>query len=513
MPSKNSNKSPGRPVSGSSGRLSGRRPRTKSAAPAGQAEVGRIHRYFSGIGQLQGLPHVGLHEILTDEVGITQAIVVGFSDEAVEALFFRDDFDISQPIFRSGRQFAVPVGDAFASRVVDGFGHFRDDMPPVSGNPQPVFRPAPPFRDRQAVTRPLITGLKMVDAILPLGRGQRELIVGDRRLGKSTIAETAVIHQRLTEDTVHCVYVLCGQKSRRLDDLLYRLERAGAMTYTTIVAADADASYAEQYLAPFVGCALAEHYRETGRDALIIYDDLSKHAKTYRDISLLLERAPGRETYPADIFSLHAGLLERAAQLSEEQGGGSLTALPIVETKEGDLTAYVPTNIISITDGQIVLEANLKEKGFMPAINSGLSVSRLGSQVQPKPLKDVTVGLRLSLSQQKELQKLTKMDTVISKETVKQIHRGDLTLELLNQDAGETLKWEEQAVLFHVVEKGFFDDLKKDQWRHFERLLLDVLRNGNAHLLERMRDGQFTEEDQQEARQLVTDFKREFIAG
>lgn len=489
----------------------------KRAKPAKRAnlavrEIGHIHGFFSGIAQVRGLPHVFLHETLLDGSGTPCAIVIGFSDHSVEALFFSDDFAIGDPVFRSGESFSVEASDAHMGRVMDGLGRFRDGLSAVSGTRQPVFRTTPPFIERKAVSRPLITGLKMVDAILPLGRGQRELLIGDRRVGKSSIAANTVIHQRLAETPVYCVYVMCGQKSRRLNDLVSRIERSGALPHTAIVAADADSSYAEQYLAPFVGCTLAEHFRDSGRDALVIYDDLSKHAKAYRDISLLLERSPGRETYPADIFSLHAGLLERAAQLDDSRGGGSLTALPIIETQEGDLTSYLPTNLISITDGQMYLETGLKEKGYMPAINAGLSVSRLGSQVQPAPLKDVTAGLRLVLAQQKELHKLSRMDTIVSKETTKQIHRGELTLELFKQDLGETVRWEEQVVLFYAVEEGFFDDLPNEQWRHFERLLLDVLRNGNAHLLEKIRDGQFSEEDREVARKLISDFKEEFVS-
>jgi F-type H+-transporting ATPase subunit alpha len=491
-----------------------RRPsKSASVRPTAATEVGHVDQLFNGIARLRGLPHVAINELLVTGQGAPAALVIGFSGDYVEALFFDESFPVDQPVYRTGRQFSVPVSDARIGRVLDGLGRFRDGLPPVDGEALPVFRPAPPMIIRQAVTRPLVTGIKMVDATLPLGRGQRELIIGDRGVGKSTLATTMVIHQRLAREPVFCIYVLCGQKARRLEDLVKRLEKAGALPNCAIVAADADATYAEQYLAPFVGCALAEHFRDSGRDALVIYDDLSQHAKTYRDISLLLERAPGRETYPADIFSLHAGLLERAAQLNGAQGGGSLTAVPIIETQEGDLTSYLPTNIISITDGQMYMETGLKDKGYLPAINAGLSVSRLGSQVQPAPLKDVTGGLRLALAQQTELHNLTRMDTTVSKEAARQIHRGELTLELLKQSPDETVRWEEQVVLFFAVEQGFFDGLDEDQWRHFERLLLDVLRNGNSGLLEKIRDGRFSDEDQAVAKQVINDFKAEFVAA
>ncbi len=483
----------------------------QSTSTSAIREIGRIERFFSGIARLRGLPHVFLFEVLTTEHGEDCAIVIGFNADHVEALFFDETFDAAMPVYRSGRPFSVAVSDAHAGRVLDGLGNSRDALPSVVGEPAAVFRPAPAIIDRDPVIRPLTTGIKMIDAILPIGRGQRELIIGDRRVGKSTIAEDAVLHDRRTDKTVHCVYVLCGHKSRRLQETVSLFEESGAMLRTTVVAATADDSYAAQYLAPFVGCAIAEHFRDTGRDALIVYDDLSKHAKAYRDLSLLLERAPGRETYPADIFSLHAGLLERAAQMSAAKGGGSLTALPIVETQEGDMTAYVPTNIISITDGQIYLERGLRERGFVPAINAGLSVSRLGGQVQPKPLKDVTVGLRLALAQQRELQKLTQLETSVGDDAKKKMHRGNLILELLKQEKHRTVAWPEQVVLFSAVAEGHFDDVRKERWPEFERVLVDVLRNAHADLLDGIASGTFNDGTKRAVRKIVTAFKDEFL--
>lgn len=283
------------------------------------------------------------------------------------------------------------------------------------------------------------------------------------------------------------------------------------MAYTTIVAATADDPFVAQYLVPFVGCTIAEGFRDAGHDTLIIYDDLSKHAKIYRDISLLLERAPGRETYPADIFFLHAGLLERAAQLSEKNGGGSLTALPIIQTLEGDFTSYIPTNLISITDGQIYLERELKERGFMPAVNSGLSVSRLGSQVQPEPLKKATGGLRLALAQQRELQKLSRLETAMGEDAQKKMHRGELILELLKQDKGQTVRWEEQVILFHAVDSGAFDELETDRWHDFELFLLDILRSRYRDLLKKIDKEGMSDEVQDEVDTVITDFKGDFL--
>ncbi len=477
----------------------------------GHREIGRIDKFFNGIAQVRGLPHVFVHETLVTEEGEPCAIVIGFDADRVEALFFDEQFDVSRPIFRSGHAFAIPVSDAHVGRVIDGLGNSRDELPAVPGKSRPVFVPAPTIIDRDPVSRPLITGIKMVDAILPLGRGQRELIIGDHRVGKSTIAEDAVIHQRNATEPVYCVYVLCSHKFTRLSELVSLFRDSGAMTHTTLVAASADDSYAAQYLAPFVGCAIGEHFRDTGRDALVIYDDLSKHAKTYRDISLLLERTPGREAYPADIFSLHAGLLERAAQLSRAKGGGSLTALPIVETEEGDLTSYIPTNIISITDGQIYMERGLRERGFNPAINAGLSVSRLGGQVQPGPLKEAAAGLRLALSQQRELLKLTQLETALSAEAQQRLRRGELILELLKQEKHRTLAWTEQVVLLQAIEGGYFDDFPKDQWQKFESLFVDVLRNEYDPLLAEIARGTVGPPVIQEIGEAITAFKGRFL--
>lgn len=482
-----------------------------SARSKSVREVGRIERFFSGIALLSGLPHVALHEILITDDGRPCAVVVGFGRRFVEALFFDEGFDPMTPVYRGRRQISVPVADGHVSRVLDGLGRSRDGLPFVPGEERPLFRSAPAVVDREQVIRPLITGIKIIDAILPLGRGQRELIIGDRRVGKSIIGLDAILHQRESDRPVYCVYVSVGNKTNHVENTVRQLRESGAMLYTTVIAATADDPYAALYLAPFVGCTVAEYFRDRGADALVVYDDLSKHAKVYRDISLLLERAPGRETYPADIFSLHAGLLERAAQLSAAKGGGSLTALPIIETEEGDLTSYVPTNLISITDGQIYLERGLKEKGIEPAVNVGLSVSRLGGQVQPPPLKEVTAGLRLSLAQLRELQKLTELETMVSQESRQRIRRGGLILELLKQERHQTLRWEEQVVLFYAVQKGSFDDLPREKWRRLERVLLDVLRQSQSATLATIRENEFDDGTRKKLDAVIADFKEEFL--
>ena len=361
-------------------------------------------------------------------------LVVGFDQDTVEVLFFESNFDISKKVYKSGKIFSVQIDDSIVGRIVGGFGKAKDGFGKVTGKTYEVFSQAPAVYKRKQVTRPLITGIKVIDTTLPLGRGQRELIIGDRKTGKSTIAENTVLNQKNIENPVICIYVLIGQKEAKIKEVINNFEKHNAFLHTVVVAAPAGSTYAEQYLSVFTGSAIGEYFRDKGQDALIIYDDLSKHAKVYRDFSLLLERVPGREAYPGDVFSLHAQLLERPAQLSDEFGGGSLTALPMIETQEGDITGYIPTNIISITDGQIYLENDLFQKGFLPAVNIGLSVSRIGSAVQPKILKETVSGIRLLLARFKELQKIAKLETAINQDTLKSIHRGSLILELLKQD-------------------------------------------------------------------------------
>lgn len=476
-------------------------------------DVGLITSFFSGVARLQGPSHVFLHEVLLDEEGSAAAIVIGFEEDRVEALFFDEKFNLAGPVFRSFKVFSVSISEGYIGRVVDGLGRPLDGLGGVQGEPAPVFRQAPPIVEREPISALLSTGIKIIDTSIPLGRGQREVIIGDRKLGKSTIAIDTVLNQKNADPAVQCIYVICGQKEQKLRELASVFEKYNAFLYSGIVAAPAKASFAEQYLAPFVGCSIGEYLRDRGRDALVIFDDLSKHAKVYRDISLLLGRAPGREAYPGDIFSLHAGLLERAAKMSKQKGGGSLTMLPIIETQEGDITSFIPTNLISITDGQIYLERGLFQKGFLPAVDVGLSVSRVGSQAQPRVLKDVVGGIRLALAQHKELQKLSQLETAVSVEAKKKIHRGDLILELLKQTERVNISWPEQVVLFYTVEEGFFDDVEKIKWTFFERLLLDLVRNRYPDILEKIRAGTFNQEVRDKIQEIVTDFKQEFISS
>jgi F-type H+-transporting ATPase subunit alpha len=473
-------------------------------------QTGYIASFFSGVAKIQGLEHVFLHEVLLDKGGTPAAIVIGFDEHFVEALFFDEGFDLKKTVFRSFRSFSIQISDSLVGRILDGLGKANDGLGRTNGKQSHVFCQAPQIIEREPVSTPFCTGIKIIDTNLPLGRGQRQLIIGDRKLGKSTIATDAVLNQKHSKPPVYCVYVICGQKEQKILDLISLFEKHNAFLYTTVVAAPAGASFAQQYLSPFVGCTIAEHFRDHGKDSLIVYDDLSKHAKIYRDISLLLGRAPGREAYPGDIFSLHAGLLERAAQLSKEKGGGSLTALPIIETPEGDITSFVPTNLISITDGQIYLERGLFQKGFLPAVNVGLSVSRVGSQAQPKTLKQVVAGIRLALAQHKELQKLSQLETVVSAEAQKKIHRGNLMLELLKQEKHTNITWPEQVVLSYAVEQGFFDDIEQKKWSNFEIVLLELIRNRYFNILQKIEQSVFDKKIKTKIQEIVQDFKQEF---
>ncbi len=476
-------------------------------------EVGYISVAYGGVVKILGLPYVFLHEVLVDKQGQPAALVIGFNKDYIEALLFDESFDTTQPLFRSQQTFSCVVGEEVIGRVFDGLAQPLDEGYKIKGKKRAVFCSAPPIIDRKPVTTPLSTGIKVIDTTLPLGRGQRELIIGDRKLGKSTLAIDIVLNQAQAEPPVKCIYVICGQSQKKLRDLINLFKNQNTFAYTAIVAATASSPLAAQYLVPFVGCAMAEYFRDQGQDALIVYDDFTQHAKVYRDISLLLERPPGREAYPGDIFSLHASLLERAGQLSDKRGGGSLTALPIIETQEGDITSFIPTNLISITDGQIYLERGLYQKKFLPAVNVGLSVSRVGSQAQPPVLRQVIGGIRLALAQHKELQKLAQLETVVSKESQAKIHRGELVLQTMKQDKHTNINFAEQVVLFYVVEGGFFDDISTVQWLEFEDLFLRLLRNRRQELLEKIKKAQRLDDKiKAEISQIIYDFRHQFLA-
>ncbi|PIR43719.1 F0F1 ATP synthase subunit alpha [candidate division WWE3 bacterium CG10_big_fil_rev_8_21_14_0_10_32_10] len=476
-------------------------------------EIGHVFSYYNGVAKVKGLPNVFLNEVLLNDTGESVALVIGFDNIYVETLFFDENYDSNKPLYRSNQIFSIPISKNYLGRVVDGLGRSKDDLGNIQGELKNVYSQAPNIINREPVFNPINTGIKTIDVNLPIGRGQRELIIGDKKLGKSTLALDIVLNQKESDKPVYCVYVLCGQKKRFLEELLTHIKQNQSNLYTVVVAATAEDSLLSQYMAPFVGCTIAEYFRDTGNDALIVYDDLSKHAKVYRTISLLLERSPGREAYPGDIFYLHAGLLERSCKLSKKLGGGSLTALPIIQTEEGDITSFIPTNLISITDGQIYLERGLFQKGFLPAVNVGLSVSRVGSKVQPKLLKKVTGGLRLSLAQHKQLQKLVQLETNVSTDTAKKIYRGELITELLKQDKNTNVTWPEQVVLFYMVENGFFDDLEKEKWGEFEHFLLRLINGRYKQVLISISKEVWDTSTEEQINNIAQDFKQEFLSS
>ena len=375
---------------------------------------------------------------------------------------------------RTGKVMEVPVGEELIGRVVDALGNPIDGKGIIcTKNFRPVLCDAPKVIDRQSVKSPMQTGIKAIDSMIPIGKGQRELIVGDRQTGKTAIAIDAIINQKGKD--VICIYVAIGQKQSTVVNIVNTLEKHGAMDYTTIVAATASHTASLQYLAPFSGCSMAEYFMHNGKDVLIVYDDLSKHAVAYRTISLLLRRPPGREAYPGDIFYLHSRLLERAAKLSDNLGGGSITALPIIETLAGDVTAYIPTNVISITDGQIFLETDLFQGGQRPAVNAGISVSRVGGNAQTKAMKQVLSTLRIELAQYRELVNFTQFGSDLDKETVKRLEKGKRLIEILKQDQYSPMDMEKQVIIIYCGVNDFLSDIPVNKIREFEDLFLKYI--------------------------------------
>ncbi len=410
-------------------------------------EVGTVLTVGDGIAEIDGLENAAYGEILIFESGV-RGMVQSLKEDTVGCIIFDADNDISAgtSVKRSGKTASMPVGDAFLGRVVDSLGVPIDGLGPIEPSDyNPIEHPAPGIIDRQPVNQPLNTGLLVIDSMFPIGRGQRELIIGDRQTGKTAIALDTIINQK--GKNCICIYVAIGQKTGSVVQLTETLRKHGALEYSVVVAANASDSDPLQYIAPYAGCALAEYFTDQGKDVLIIYDDLSKHAVAYRAISLLLEHPPGREAYPGDIFYLHSRLLERSARLSEEKGGGSITALPIVETQDGDVSAYIPTNIISITDGQIYLEENLFFSGQRPAVNVGLSVSRVGGDAQTKAVKKATGSLRLDLAQYREMEVFTKFSSDLDDATKNQLEYGMGLMRMLRQPQYKPYSQHQQVVM------------------------------------------------------------------
>jgi F-type H+-transporting ATPase subunit alpha len=450
-------------------------------------EVGRIQDIGDGIARITGLPNVAVNELLEFEGGTT-ALALNLDEDSIGAVVLGDlsGLQEGQIVRATGRILSVPVGDGLLGRVVDSLGRPIDGLGPLgTSETRRLEVQAPGIIDRQPVKEPLQTGIKSIDAMTPVGRGQRELIIGDRKTGKTSIAIDTIINQR--GQGVKCIYVSIGQKGSTVAQTVETLRAHGAMEYTVVVNSPASDPASFKYLAPYAGCAMGQHWMEHSEHALIIYDDLSKQAEAYRSLSLLLRRPPGREAYPGDVFYLHSRLLERAAKLSNERGAGSLTALPIVETKAGDISAYIPTNVISITDGQIYLETDLFYAGIRPAVNVGLSVSRVGGDAQIKAMKTVSGGLKTDLAQFRELQAFATFGSELDRVSRAQLDRGVRLTELLKQPQSSPVPVEEQVVAIYAGTKGFLDDLAVDDVRGFETALLQDFRTNHADLLESIR--------------------------
>jgi F-type H+-transporting ATPase subunit alpha len=450
-------------------------------------QVGYIAEVGDGIAYITGLPNASVNEILEFESGVV-GLALNLTEDSIGAVVLGnvEGLDEGQVVRSSGRILSVPVGDSLLGRVINPLGEPLDGKGPIEGaTPRRLEIQAPGIVGRQPVTEPLQTGIKVIDAITPIGRGQRELIIGDRKTGKTTVAIDAIINQRGTG--VKCIYVAIGQKGSTIAQTVATLEEHGALEYTVVVAAPASEPAPFKYLAPYAGCAIGQHWMETGEHALVVYDDLSKQAEAYRQLSLLLRRPPGREAYPGDVFYLHSRLLERAAKLSDELGGGSLTALPIIETKAGDISAYIPTNVISITDGQIFLETDLFNSGVRPAMNVGNSVSRVGGSAQVKAMRSVVGSLKVDLAQFRDLEAFATFGSELDKASQAQLDRGYRLTELLKQGLHDPMPVEEQVVIIYSGVKGLIDEVPVEDVGRFEAALRHHLRSAHSDMLEQIR--------------------------
>ena len=482
------------------------------------SEVGEVTNVGDGVARISGLKNVMSSELI-ELPNDVYGMALNLEEDSVGIVLFGDtrlikEGDIAK---RTGKVVEVPVGEKLLGRVVNPLGQPIDGKGSIdSSQTLPVERKALGVMQRQPVTQPLQTGIKAVDSMIPVGRGQRELIIGDRQTGKTAVAIDAIINQKVTQNTdspVYCIYVAIGQKASTVASIVSELEANGAMEYTTVVAANASDAAPLQFIAPYSGCAMGEYFRDNGKHGLIVYDDLSKQATAYRQMSLVLRRPPGREAFPGDVFYLHSRLLERASKLSEEKGGGSLTALPIIETQEGDVSAYIPTNVISITDGQIYLETNLFNSGIRPAIDVGLSVSRVGGAAQIKGMKKVAGTLRLDLAQYRELEAFAKFGSDLDKNTQAQLTRGERMVEVLKQNQYVPMPVENQIAIIFAAGKGLLDDIPATKVREFENAVLDSLMSNNAELLDLIKSsGEVNDESASKLEKAISDFKKGFMA-
>ena len=482
------------------------------------SEVGEVLEVGDGVARVSGLENVMSSELVELPNGVF-GMALNLEEDNVGLVLFGESRLVKEGDLakRTGRVVEVPVGDAMLGRVVNPLGQPIDGKGPINTEHSlPIERKALGVMARSPVNEPLQTGIKAVDSMIPIGRGQRELIIGDRQTGKTAVAIDAIINQKYTHNTdspVYCIYVAIGQKASTVAALVKELESNGAMEYTTVVAANASDPAPMQYIAPYAGAAMGEFFRDNGKHGLIVYDDLSKQAVAYRQMSLVLRRPPGREAFPGDVFYLHSRLLERASKLSEELGGGSLTALPIIETQEGDVSAYIPTNVISITDGQIYLETNLFNSGIRPAIDVGLSVSRVGGNAQIKAMKAVAGTLRLDLAQYRELEAFAKFGSDLDKATLSQLTRGERMVEILKQNQYVPMDVEKQIAIIFAASRGQLDDLDIEEISDFEAGLFEYLdANASDSLASIVNEGTISEDTGEKLEKAISDFKVGFKA-
>ena len=471
-------------------------------------ETGKVILVGDGIARVYGLRNCMANELLEFEDG-SFGVAQNLEEETVSVAVLSDKDNIREgsSVHRTGKVLSVPVGEKLLGRVVNALGEPIDGKGPVEySGTRPIESEAPGIIERESVSVPLQTGIKAIDSMIPIGRGQRELIIGDRQTGKTEIAIDTIINQKNSD--VICIYVAIGQKSTSVAQLANELIRNDAMKYTIIVSASAAESAPLQYIAPYSGCAMAEYFREQGKDVLIIYDDLSKHAVAYRALSLLIRRPPGREAYPGDVFYLHSRLLERAACVAKEYGGGSITALPIIETQAGDVSAYIPTNVISITDGQIFLETELFHSGIMPAINPGISVSRVGGSAQLKGMKKVSGELKLLYSQYRELQAFAQFGSDLDADTKARLALGERIVEVLKQGRNAPVRVGCQVAIVYAVTKGYLNSVPVSKVHEYEKSLFAKLENENGEWLQRIESGYFDEQDEDALKAVLAQLQR-----
>ena len=481
-----------------------------------QNETGTVLTVGDGISRVSGLVNCVSGELLEFENG-TYGMAQNLEETSVSTVLFGEDVGISegQTVKRTGRVVSVPVGDAMIGRVVNAIGQPIDGAGPIESSEfRPVESPAPGILDRQPVKEPLQTGIKAIDSMIPIGRGQRELIIGDRQTGKTTIAIDTIINQKGKD--VICIYVAIGQKRSTVTNLVEQLKKSGAMEYSIVVAATVSEPSPLQYIAPYAGCAMGEYFMNKGKHVLIVYDDLSKHAVAYRALSLLIRRPPGREAYPGDVFYLHSRLLERAAKLSAEKGGGSLTALPIIETQAGDVSAYIPTNVISITDGQIFLETELFHSGIMPAVNPGISVSRVGGNAQIKAMKKVAGTLKLVYSQYRELQSFAQFGSDLDKDTKDRLDQGARIVEVLKQKNSSPVPVEKQVAILYAVTKNVLSEVPVADVAEYEKglyLRLDQDADGIAAMDAIRSTGKLEADTEEHLKKALEVYTRDFLSA